>query len=156
LAKIPGEGEGQGFPDKIARGVFHLGFYCIFINKSFEICLGGPMFTQTPSPLIPLFASKLKTNCSKSICANCFFSYDIYGGSEVPMLVIFTPFMTGSNYEFFCSRCTSSLIVVCNKDAADKIVPESGCEFAYKIEVFGKFYLYLISISSQTCVNNHL
>jgi len=58
------------------------------------------------------------------------------------MLVIFTTFMTGSYNEDVFSRCTSSLIVVCNKDAADKIVPESDCEFAYKIPVHGEIFIY--------------
>ncbi len=39
----------RGFPDKIALRFSYFGFYCIFITKSFEICLGGPMFP--PSPL---------------------------------------------------------------------------------------------------------
>ena len=48
---------GQGFPDKIARGVPYFGFYGIFINKSFQIFLGGPMFTH-PSPLAPCVGLK--------------------------------------------------------------------------------------------------
>jgi hypothetical protein len=46
---------GQG-SRTIARGFPYFGFYCIFINKSFEICLGvGPMFTLPPHH--PLCAS---------------------------------------------------------------------------------------------------
>jgi hypothetical protein len=37
---------GQSFPDKIARGVHYFGFYCIFIYKSFEICL----YLPSPAP----------------------------------------------------------------------------------------------------------
>ncbi len=59
-------------------------------------------------------------------------------GSEVPMLVIFTTFMTGPQNEDVFSRCTSSLIVICNAEAADKIVPSNAeIEFAYKIPVHG-------------------
>jgi hypothetical protein len=60
-------------------------------------------------------------------------------GSEVPMLVIFTTFMTGPQNEDVFSRCTSSLIVICNAEAADKIVPSNAeTEFAYKIPVHGE------------------
>jgi hypothetical protein len=55
------------------------------------------------------------------------------------MLVIFTTFMTGPHNEDVFSRCTSSLIVVCNEEAADKIVPSNAeTEFAYKIPVYSK------------------
>ncbi len=58
------------------------------------------------------------------------------------MLVIFTTYMNGPHNEDVLSRCTSSLIVVCNAEAADKIVPANGeTEFAYKIPVHGKFKL---------------
>jgi hypothetical protein len=47
--------------------------------------------------------------------------------------------MTGPHNEDVFSRCTSSLIVVCNEEAADKIVPSNAeTEFAYKIPVYGK------------------
>ncbi len=42
---------GQGFQEKIAWGVPYFGFYCIFINKWFEICLRGVL--HLPSPLPP-------------------------------------------------------------------------------------------------------
>ncbi len=55
------------------------------------------------------------------------------------MLVVFTTFMTGPQNEDIFSRCTSSLIVICNAEAADKIVPSNAeTEFAYKIPVHGK------------------
>ncbi len=62
-------------------------------------------------------------------------------GTEVPMLVIFTTFLTGPHNEDVFSRCTSSLIVVCNDEAADKIVPFIECDFAYKIPVHGRLFL---------------
>jgi hypothetical protein len=44
----------KGFLGKTAkREVPYFGFYYIFLNKSFKICLGGSIFT----PLIPLCAS---------------------------------------------------------------------------------------------------
>ena len=53
----PGEGVahifasgGQGFPDKTARGVPYFGFYCIFINIFFLICL-VVSYIIFPSPL---------------------------------------------------------------------------------------------------------
>ena len=49
--KNPGDGVAHIFA-KTPRGS-RLGFHCIFINKSFEICLGGPMFTFPPSPHHP-------------------------------------------------------------------------------------------------------
>ncbi len=71
-----------------------------------------------------------------------FSSNDIIRGSEVPMLVIFTTFMTGPHNEDVFSRCTSSLIVVCNEEAAYKIVPPNAeTEFAYTIPVHSKFEL---------------
>jgi hypothetical protein len=62
----------------------------------------------------------------------------------VPMMVIFTNFLKGQHNDDFYSRCTSSLIVVCNEEAADKIIPSNQeCEFAYKIPVFGKNKLFV-------------
>ncbi len=55
------------------------------------------------------------------------------------MMVIFTDFLKGPHNDDFFSRCTSSLIVVCNEEAAEKIIPSNKeCEFAYKIPVHGK------------------
>jgi hypothetical protein len=42
FAKIP---RGSLFQEKLPEGFPYFGFYCIFINNSFEICLGGPIFT---------------------------------------------------------------------------------------------------------------
>jgi hypothetical protein len=59
---------GQGSLSKIARGIAYFGFYCIFMNKSFEICLGGPVFTPPPlSPLSPMFASMHGDNYPKLV-----------------------------------------------------------------------------------------
>jgi hypothetical protein len=56
------------------------------------------------------------------------------------MLVIFTTHLTGPQNEDVFSRCTSSLIVVCNEEAAEKIIQsETRREFAYKIPVHGRF-----------------
>jgi hypothetical protein len=64
---------------------------------------------------------------------------DLIRGAEVPMMVVFTDFLKGPHNDDFFSRCTSSLIVVCNEEAADKILSfKEGCEFAYKIPVHGK------------------
>ena len=63
--KNPGEGVpdvfdkipqgGQGLQEKLpwGWGSTYLGFYCVFINKCFEICPRGPGFILTlpPSPL---------------------------------------------------------------------------------------------------------
>ena len=55
------------------------------------------------------------------------------------MMVIFTDFLKGPHNDDFFSRCTSSLIVVCREETANKIVPPNEeCEFAYKIPVQGK------------------
>jgi|LakMenEpi03Aug12_release.lakeMendotaPanAssembly.Ray.scaffolds.fasta_scaffold1213001_1 hypothetical protein len=74
---------------------------------------------------------------------------DLIRGTEVTMLVIFTIHLIGPQNDDVFSRCTSSLIVVCNAEAADKIVPEKlvssepECPFAYKIPVHGKLlYIY--------------
>ena len=70
------------------------------------------------------------------------------------MLVIFTTFMTGPHNEDVFSRCTSSLIVVCNEEAADKIVPsKSECEFAYKIPVHGRVLLFFVPFYIDTGVS---
>jgi hypothetical protein len=34
--------------EKLPGGSPYSGFYCIFINKCFEICLGGPIFNLSP------------------------------------------------------------------------------------------------------------
>jgi hypothetical protein len=44
--KVSGKG-------KIAQGSHYFGFYCIFINKSFEIFLGGAIFTLHFPPRPP-------------------------------------------------------------------------------------------------------
>ncbi len=44
----PGGGGGQGgrvFQEKLPKASSYFGFYFIFINKCFGICLGGPIFT---------------------------------------------------------------------------------------------------------------
>ncbi len=67
---------------------------------------------------------------------------DLIRGAEVPMMVIFTDFLKGPHNDDFLSRCTSSLIVVCKEEAAEKIIPSNKeCEFAYKITVHGKHNL---------------
>ncbi len=58
------------------------------------------------------------------------------------MMVVFTDFLKGPHNDDFFSRCTSSLIVVCNEEAAEKIIPSNKeCEFAYKIPVHSKYNL---------------
>jgi hypothetical protein len=55
------------------------------------------------------------------------------------MVVVFTDFLKGPHNDDFFSRCTSCLIVVCNEESANKIIPSNkGCEFAFKIPVHGK------------------
>jgi hypothetical protein len=49
FAKIP---RGSRLSGKIARGGSpYFGFYCIFINKCFEICLRGVLYLPFPLPL---------------------------------------------------------------------------------------------------------
>ena len=50
---------------KIARGSPYFGFYCTFINKCFEICLGGPIFTLPLPPPPPLCASMNRTKSNE-------------------------------------------------------------------------------------------
>jgi hypothetical protein len=49
FAKIPRGG--QGFHEKLSGGSPYFGFYCIFIDKCFEICLRGVLYL--PYPLSP-------------------------------------------------------------------------------------------------------
>jgi hypothetical protein len=54
FAKIPRGG--LGFQEKLPRESPYFGFYfyCIFINKCFEICLGtGVLYLPSPFPLTP-------------------------------------------------------------------------------------------------------
>jgi hypothetical protein len=51
FAKIPRGG--QGFQEKLPGGSPYFGFYCIFINKCFEICLRGYYIYPPPSPTSP-------------------------------------------------------------------------------------------------------
>ncbi len=46
---------GQGFQEKLPGGSPYFGFYCIFIIKSFEIRVGGPIYTI---PKLPITTSK--------------------------------------------------------------------------------------------------
>ncbi len=57
FTKFLGEREVKAFQTKLPRGVPYLGFYFIFINKSFKIFLGGSYVSIPPSPLTPLCAS---------------------------------------------------------------------------------------------------
>jgi hypothetical protein len=52
---------GQGFQEKLPGGSASLGFYCIFINNSFEIRVEGPHVYPLLSPLtLPLCASMVQ------------------------------------------------------------------------------------------------
>ena len=47
--------------------------------------------------------------------------------------------MEGQLNDQFFSRCKSKLVIICNEEHADKIVPiSSACGFAKKIDVYGK------------------
>jgi hypothetical protein len=48
FAEIPRGG--QGFQEKFPGGSPYFGFYCIFINKCFEICLRGVSYLPSPLP----------------------------------------------------------------------------------------------------------
>jgi hypothetical protein len=66
-------------------------------------------------------------------------------GVEVPMVVVFTNFIAGQHNDNVFSRCSSSLIVVCNKESADMIYPDSEqYSFAFKIEIEGKIIFLII------------
>jgi hypothetical protein len=60
LAKIP-RGS-QGFQEKLPVGPPSFGFYCIFINKCFEICLRGVLYLPSTLPPPPLPLSMAATN----------------------------------------------------------------------------------------------
>ena len=51
FAKIPRWG--QGFQEKLSGGSPYFRFYCIFINKCFEICLRGVLYLPSPLPPPP-------------------------------------------------------------------------------------------------------
>ena len=71
------------------------------------------------------------------------FSDSFIRGFEVPILVVFTQFMEGQLNDQFFSRCKSKLIIICNEEHAEKIVPiSSACGFAKKIDVYGKTKTY--------------
>jgi hypothetical protein len=64
-------------------------------------------------------------------------------GVEVPMVVVFTNFIAGQHNDNVFSRCSSSLIVVCNKESADMIYPDAEQHsFVFKIEIEGKTLWY--------------
>jgi len=89
------------------------------------------------------------------ICFN-FYRNSFIRGFEVPTLVYFCSFVDGTNNDHIFSRCMSKLIIVCNEEHADKIVPSNfELDFAKKIPVYGKLYkkkklghdeLYLIDL----------
>ncbi len=53
FAKIPRRG--QGFQEKLPWRSPYFGFYCIFINKCFEICLRGVLYLPSPPPYVHLW-----------------------------------------------------------------------------------------------------
>jgi hypothetical protein len=60
------------------------------------------------------------------------------------MVVVFTNSITGLHNDNVFSRCTSSLIVVCNKQLADRIYPDSEQNsFAIKIHIEGKQTIFV-------------
>ena len=74
-----------------------------------------------------------------------YFSDNFIRGYEIPILVVFSQFMEGQLNEQVFSRCKSKLIIVCNEDHADKIVPvSSACVFAQKIDVYGKYLDFIL------------
>jgi hypothetical protein len=73
-----------------------------------------------------------------------FFRENDLRGSEASMMVVFTNFIDGQHNDNVFSRCTSSLIVVCNQKSADMIFPDSEqYSFAYKINIQGKIIVSL-------------
>jgi hypothetical protein len=79
---------------------------------------------------------------------------DLIRGTDVPMLVIFTDFLKGAHNDDFFSRCTSSLIVVCKEETADRIVPPNEkCDFAYTIYVDGNIKKFLQITLNYICEN---
>ncbi len=63
-------------------------------------------------------------------------------GAEAPMVVVFTNFIDGHHNDNVFSRCTSSLIIVCNKESVDMIYPDSDkYAFAFKIAIEGNTIL---------------
>jgi hypothetical protein len=50
LPKSQGGPGGQGFQEKLPWGSPYFGFYCIYINKRFEICLRGVLYLPSPLP----------------------------------------------------------------------------------------------------------
>jgi len=57
LKFVPKSLGGSRLSEKMPGGNPYFGFYCIFINKYFEICLRGASIYPPPSPLTPLCAS---------------------------------------------------------------------------------------------------
>ncbi len=54
FCKNPFGGRGQGFQERLqGGGTPYFGFLCIFINKCFEICLGGVLYLTSPFPPHP-------------------------------------------------------------------------------------------------------
>ena len=54
------------------------------------------------------------------------------------MLVLFTRFIGGNHNDNAFSRCTSSLIIVCDEVYAYNIVPKGQkCDFAYTLRIEG-------------------
>ncbi len=68
-----------------------------------------------------------------------FFRNSFIRGYEVPTLVYFCSLLDGTNNDHIFSRCMSKLIIICNEEHADKIVPSnSELDFAKNILVYGK------------------
>ncbi len=70
-----------------------------------------------------------------------FFRNSFIRGFEVPTLVYFCSFVDGTNNDHIFSRCMSKLIIVCNEEHADKLVPSNTeSDYAKKIPVYGKTF----------------
>jgi hypothetical protein len=66
-----------------------------------------------------------------------FFSRELIRGTEVSTFVLITSFIQSSDVLKYFSRCTSSIIIVCEEESANRIATDKDSTFANTIAVKG-------------------
>ncbi len=81
----------------------------------------------------------------------CFvFSRELIRGTEVSTFVLITSFIQSSDVLKYFSRCTSSLIIVCEEESANRIATDKDSTFSSTIAVKG-IDLLQQNINWQNC-----
>jgi hypothetical protein len=95
------------------------------------------------------------------------FSRELIRGTEVSTFVLITSFIQSSDVQKYFSRCTSSLIIVCEEESANRIASDKDSAFSNTIPVKGidllqqniygrtipQTYIFLLDENYVECLN---